>query len=56
MLNRSTPAYRDNFASNVAQVEDDPTGYVAKVVFTGRDGKKLIALIEDDCYIGWAVY
>jgi len=28
-------------------------GYAAKVAFKGRDGRTLIALIDDDCYVGW---
>jgi len=54
MLSRSVGAEQQNFASNVATVADDPTGYVAKVSFTGKDGVELVALIDEDCYVGWS--
>ncbi len=53
MLNRSVQSERDNFAADIADVADDNTGYVAKVGFKGKDGRTLIALIEEDCYVGW---
>jgi hypothetical protein len=56
MLTRSTQAYRENFASDaVAAVRIGPqtNGYAANVEFAGRNGERLIALIEDDCYVGW---
>lgn len=53
MLSRSVQTERDNFASDDAKVASDNTGYVAKVGFKGRDGRTLIALIDEDCYVGW---
>ncbi|BCA59760.1 hypothetical protein HMP06_2529 [Sphingomonas sp. HMP6] len=53
MLSRSVRSEQENFASDTATVPEDPTGYVAKVSFTGKDGRKLIGLIDEDCYVGW---
>ncbi|MFO6447424.1 hypothetical protein ACLBKU_09805 [Erythrobacter sp. NE805] len=53
MLSRSVKAEETNFASDEATVADDPTGYAAKVSFQGKDGRSLIALIDEDCYVGW---
>lgn len=56
MLGRSTAGYRATYAGDeVASVELPPlaNGYAAKVVFQGRDGSRLVTLIEEDCYIGW---
>jgi hypothetical protein len=53
MLSRSVQSYRDNFAADVADVDEENTGYVAKVGFKGKDGKTLVALIEEDCSVGW---
>ena len=53
MLSRSVRSEQENFASDRATVAEDPTGYVAKVSFTGKDGQKLIGLIDEDCYVGW---
>ena len=53
MLSRSFRSEQDNFASNSAEAFEDTTGYVAKVGFRGKDGRTLIALIDEDCYLGW---
>lgn len=53
MLGRSVQSYRDNFAADDADVARDSTGYVAKVGFKGKDGTILVALIDEDCYVGW---
>ena len=53
MLNRSTDEFRRNFASEVAKVREDTNGYAAKIEFAGEDRRSLVALIDDDCYIGW---
>jgi hypothetical protein len=53
MLSRSSRPYQRNFASDVAELAEDPTGYVAKVSFKGVDGRTLIGLIDQDCYVGW---
>jgi hypothetical protein len=53
MLSRSARPEQDNFASNTATVADDSTGYVAKVGFKGKDGRTLVGLIDEDCYVGW---
>lgn len=53
MLGRSVQSERDNFADDVAHVAEDSTGYVAKVGFKGKDGRTLVALIDEDCYVGW---
>lgn len=53
MLGRSVQSERDNFADDVAHVAQDSTGYVAKVGFKGKDGRTLVALIDEDCYVGW---
>lgn len=54
MLERSTQAYRRNFASDVARLAGDSTGWVAKVYFEGKDGRTLIAMIDTDCYVSWS--
>jgi len=56
MLGRSVQSERDNFADDVAHVAQDSTGYVAKVGFKGKDGRTLVALIDEDCYVGWTYY
>lgn len=53
MLGRSVRSERDNFATDVPRVAEDNTGYVAKIGFKGKDGRTLIALIDEDCYVGW---
>lgn len=53
MLGRSVQSERDNFADGVAHVAQDSKGYVAKVGFKGKDGRTLVALIHEDCYVGW---
>ena len=56
MLRRSTKAYASNFAADrptFVKIGSETNGYVANVAFRGRDGKELIALIEEDCYVGW---
>ena len=54
MLARSTDEYAANFASNdIIETRMNAEGYVAKVTFRGRDGSTLMALVEDDCYVGW---
>ena len=54
MLERSTQAYRRNFASDAAQLAGDSTGWVTKVYFEGKDGRTLSAMIDSDCYISWS--
>lgn len=53
MLERSVKSQRDNFATDNADVFEDRGGYVAKIAFKGKDGRRLIALIDEDCYVGW---
>lgn len=53
MLGQSVKAERDNFVADVADIAQDCTGYVAKVGFKGKDGRILVALIDEDCYVGW---
>lgn len=53
MLDRSAKSYRANFASDASTLATDLNGYVAKVYFRGRDGRTLIAIIDEDCYVGW---
>ena len=54
MLSRSTGADQRTFESNAAtDVRLKAEGYAAKVSFPGLEGKRLIALIDDDCYVGW---
>ena len=54
MLGRSTEEESANFASNaILTVRLRHNGYAAKVEFKGNDGRTLVALIEDDCYVGW---
>lgn len=55
MLGRSVQSERDNFPTDVPGVAADRTGYVAKVGFKGKDGRTLIALIDEDCYVGWTI-
>jgi len=52
MLGRSTEAFRRNFASD-ATIPTENNGFAATVGFKGKDGQTLIALIYDDCYVGW---
>jgi hypothetical protein len=54
MLSRSTTAYRDNFSSDAARLADDSTGWVAKVYFNGKDGRTLVAMVDEDCYVSWS--
>jgi hypothetical protein len=56
MLQRSTREEQENYASDevtAVRLRSQTNGYAANVEFKGRDGETLIALIEDDCYIGW---
>lgn len=54
MLARSTSEYAGNFASSdIIETRMNAEGYVGKVTFRGRDGSTLMALVEDDCYVGW---
>ena len=56
MLRRSTKDYAANFAGDAplfVKVGAATNGYAANVAFKGRDGAILIALIEEDCYVGW---
>jgi len=56
MLERSTTRYAANFKSNdpvFVRVGTKTNGYAANVGFKGRDGAILVALIEEDCYVGW---
>ncbi len=53
MLSRSVRSEQENFASDTATIAKDPTGYVAKVSFTGKDGQELVGLVDEDCYVGW---
>lgn len=54
MLSRSTKADQLRFASNkVEEVRTQAEGYAAKVTFAGSGASRLIALIDDDCYLGW---
>lgn len=55
MLSRSVRSWQENFASDAATVAADPTGFAAKVSFTGKDGRELIGLIDGDCYVGWTM-
>jgi hypothetical protein len=52
MLSRSTAIYRDNFASDTA-LPAEGHGYAGVVGFKGKDGRTLVGLIDDDCYVGW---
>lgn len=49
MLCRSVQSGRDNFAADVVDIVQDSTGDVAKVGFKGKDGKNLVAPIDEDC-------
>ncbi len=54
MLSRSTAEEQRTFPSGVAtDVRLKAEGYAAKVWFQGTDGKRLVALIDNDCYVGW---
>ncbi len=54
MLSRSTSAVENNFEASSAHVLSmNDGGFAAEVAYSGRDGKTLIALIHDDCYVGW---
>ena len=53
MLARSLPSDALNFASDVA-LPAEGHGYAGVVGFKGKDGRTLIALIEEDCYVGWS--
>ena len=53
-LSRSTAGYAANFKSNeVVDVRTNAEGYAARVAFKGKDGWTLVALVQDDCYVGW---
>jgi hypothetical protein len=57
MLSRSTDEEQRTFHSDVAtDVRLEAEGYAAKVSFRGTGGRRLVALIEDDCYVGWTVH
>lgn len=52
MLSRSVEADQINFASDdVAPAEGH--GFADVVGFRGKDGRTLVALIYEDCYVGW---
>ena len=56
MLQRSTQEYAANFAGSeplFVKLGSETNGYAANVGFRGRDGTTLIALVEEDCYVGW---
>jgi len=56
MLNRSTEEYRQNFARDevtATRIGSEANGYAANVSFAGRDGRILVALVDEDCYVGW---
>lgn len=56
MLHRSRESERTNFtgaAVRFAKISAETNGYAANVAFKGRDGRTLIALIDDDCRVGW---
>lgn len=54
MLSRSVSAEGINYGRSMpAEVLLDDNGYAAKVGYQGKDGSMLVALIEDDCYVGW---
>lgn len=52
MLGRSAEAVRRNFAGD-ATIPTENNGFAATVGFKGKDGRTLVALIYDDCYVGW---
>ena len=54
MLGRSTKVYRNNFMSGAARLADNSTGWAAKVYFNGNDGRMLVAMIDEDCYVSWS--
>ena len=54
MLSRSVVAEQREFASdNPTEVLIRDNGYAAKVEFKGISGRRLVALIHDDCEVGW---
>jgi hypothetical protein len=55
MLSRSADAVEANFAESAARVEalNDGRGYGAQVAYVGQDGRTFVALIHEDCYVGW---
>lgn len=55
MLSRSVPSVQQNFAASSAWVEalNDGRGFGAQVAYRGKDGTTRIALIHEDCYVGW---
>lgn len=55
MLSRSLSSVERNFTASPAHVEalNDGRGYGAQVAYRGNDGQTLIALIHEDCYVGW---
>lgn len=54
MLSRSTEAFQRTYAGDkVEEVRIKAEGYAAKVSFSGLGGARLIALIDEDCYLGW---
>lgn len=57
MLSRSTDAVENNFADSSAHLMalNVGKGFGAEVAYKGRDGGTLLALIHEDCYVGWSV-
>ena len=54
-LSKSTPAYAANFKSDkVIEVRTDAEGYAATIAFMGKDGWTLVALVKNDCSVGWS--
>jgi hypothetical protein len=56
MLQRSRAEEQRNFRRDeavLAGIGPTANGHAAIVDFTGQDGRRLTALIHDDCYIGW---
>jgi hypothetical protein len=54
MLGRSTATERDNFVSDVGSPLPRDGGGQA-IGFKGMDGRILVALVDEDCYIGWTI-
>jgi hypothetical protein len=55
MLSRSRPSDQQNFATSSAWVDalNDGRGFGAQVAYRGQDGTTMVALIHEDCYVGW---
>jgi hypothetical protein len=55
MLSRSRLSVQQNFATSSAWVDalNDGRGFGAQVAYRGKDGTTLVALIHEDCYVGW---